>query len=100
MEVGLDPGRFWHLTPKEVAREMAAVIKRLSREQNERAWLAWHIAALGRVKKLPKLKDLMTAKATPKPSKPQSPDVQLAMMKSMFLAFGGDPADLEKVNGR
>lgn len=33
------------------------------REHNERAWLAWHIAALQRSKKLPKLKTLFS-KAT------------------------------------
>lgn len=41
---------------------MTARIKGLSREQNERAWLAWHIAALGRVEKMPKLAEMMTIK--------------------------------------
>jgi len=30
------------------------------REHNNRAWLAWHIAALSRAKKLPALKSLYT----------------------------------------
>jgi Uri superfamily endonuclease len=35
--------------------------ERLKREQNERAWLAWHIAYLPRSKKPVKLKDMMSA---------------------------------------
>lgn len=31
---------------------------RFKREHNERAWLAWHIAALYRQEKLPPLRDL------------------------------------------
>jgi Uri superfamily endonuclease len=37
-------------------------VKRLEREHNERAWLAWHIAYLPRTKKPVKLKDLLTGK--------------------------------------
>jgi len=32
--------------------------KKLEREQNARAWQAWHIAALQRMKKMPELKKL------------------------------------------
>ncbi|MEP6827916.1 MAG: hypothetical protein ABJA10_07560 [Aestuariivirga sp.] len=31
----------------------------MKREQKNRAWLAWHIAALGRVEKMPSLEKLM-----------------------------------------
>jgi hypothetical protein len=33
--------------------------KALEREHNDRAWLAWHVAALQRTRKLPKLDSLM-----------------------------------------
>jgi len=39
--------------------------QRLKREHDERAWLAWHTAALYRMKKMPPLKDLLTG-AKPK----------------------------------
>lgn len=42
---------------------MSAIIsganERLVREHNQHAWLAWHIAALQRSKRLPKLKTLL-----------------------------------------
>lgn len=34
--------------------------QRLKREHDDRAWLAWHVAGLQRVKKMPPLKDLLT----------------------------------------
>lgn len=92
---GLDPERFWKLTPREIARETLSHIRLLEREHDERAWLAWHIAALPRERKFPRLKQLMSQRK--KPKKPQSPDIQLAQMRAMFLAFGGDPKELENI---
>lgn len=101
MEIGAEPGRFWTLTPREIAREMSATLNRLTREQNDRAWMAWHVAALGRAKKMPKLHELqMGKKRRRSPSKPQSSEIQLAQMKALFLAFGGDPKELAAINGR
>lgn len=37
---------------------------RIVREHNQRAWLAWHIAALQRAKRLPKLKTLLAKSAS------------------------------------
>lgn len=59
MEGGLDPSLFWRLTAREIAVILDGVSNRLKREHNDRASLAWHIEALARSKKLPKLKDLM-----------------------------------------
>lgn len=36
--------------------------KRLTREYNERAWLAWHVAALSRTKQLPKLEKMLAGR--------------------------------------
>ena len=52
-----------------MGREIGAVAKRLRNEHNARAWLAWHIAALQRQKKLPPLKNLQMRE---RPRKQQS----------------------------
>lgn len=53
------------------------------REQNERAWLAWHVAALSRTKKLPDFKRLQVQK----PRKPQTWQEQLEIAK-MWAKMG------------
>lgn len=59
MEAGQEPSLFWRLTLREISVILDGAASRLKREHNDRAWLAWHVAALGRLKKLPKLKDMM-----------------------------------------
>jgi len=41
-----------------------AAARRLEREHNDRAWLAWHIVAMDRAKRLPKLKTLLAKSTT------------------------------------
>lgn len=53
---------FWQLTLREIDAILVGVNARLMRERNENMVLAWHIAALERQKKLPKLKDMMAEK--------------------------------------
>lgn len=60
MECGQDPSLFWRLTLREVRVVIDGAVARMKRDRDERAILAWHIAALSRQKKLPKLKDLIT----------------------------------------
>ncbi len=43
-----------------MAREIGAAVKHKKNEHNARAWLAWHVAALQRQKKLPPLQNLLT----------------------------------------
>ncbi|WP_315920442.1 hypothetical protein [Mesorhizobium sp. SP-1A] len=50
---------FWRLTLREIAVILEGEAGRVRRGQNDRAWLAWHVEALARSKKLPKLKDMM-----------------------------------------
>jgi hypothetical protein len=79
---------------------MTAMVKRLKRGHGDLAWHAWTIAYLGRVeaKSFPKThKDLLKDAAKP-PAKPQTAEEQLAIMKCMFLAFGGDPEQLERLH--
>lgn len=56
MAAGIGVTEFWDLTPGET---VALVRARLRRERERDLWLAWHIAALGRVKKFPSLKRLL-----------------------------------------
>lgn len=51
---------------------------RLKHEQNDRAWLAWHIEALARAKKMPKLAEMMHG-APKKPNRPQTVEEQIAI---------------------
>jgi len=63
-----------------------AVRERREREHNERAWLAWHIAALQRQKKLKPLKDLLIK---PRSRKRQTPAEQKAILRAIAATFGG-----------
>lgn len=47
-----------------MALVFAGASERLSREQQGRAWQAWHTAALPRLKKFPELNSLMGVKRT------------------------------------
>jgi hypothetical protein len=96
VEAGFDPARFWMITPKEFDREMRGARKRLEREADERMSLAWHIVALDRTKKLPKLETLLISTRRPA-GRRQSPEEHLIAMKSIFLAFGGDPEELKTI---
>jgi hypothetical protein len=56
---GLDTSVFWNSTPREMELSFKAAALRRRRDHNDRAWLAFHIAAFQRVKKIPKLDKLM-----------------------------------------
>lgn len=75
---------------------MRGARKRLEREADERMSLAWHIVALDRTKKLPKLETLLIGGKAPR-GKAQTPEEKLVAMKTIFLAFGGDPAELKTI---
>lgn|GEM_PF-3204478 len=57
--MGLTVAEFWAMTPRELAIASDAAVRRQKREQRRDAWIAWHIGALQRVKRLPSLKQLM-----------------------------------------
>jgi hypothetical protein len=46
---------------------MSGAAARLRREHNTTAWLAWHVEALARSKRLPKLKSLLVGGGKPRP---------------------------------
>jgi hypothetical protein len=69
---------FWRLTLKEIGVILDAETGRVRREQNDRAWLAWHIEALARSKKLPKLNEMMHD-APRTPARRQTVEEQIAI---------------------
>jgi len=54
------------MTPRETALAFEAAMWRYDRERKQTAWLAWHIAALGRARRLPSLRRLMRMPAAKK----------------------------------
>jgi len=71
--------------------------RRLAAEQDGRAWLAWHVAALTRAQSLPDLSTLLSRTEKPKE---QTLDEQMSAAEQLFLAFGGDPAELHRVRAK
>lgn len=62
----MDVEAFWRLTPKETFAAIDAAAWRQDVDHRRNAWLAWHVAALSRAKRLPSLKRLVE----PKDAKP------------------------------
>lgn len=60
---GLNPDRFWGLTPRLYLAHMRGAADRLEDEHRNRAWLAWHVEALSRQKKLPDAEEFIGGKA-------------------------------------
>ena len=80
MSVGQPYELFWELTLAEVSLVLDGETERLRREHNDRAWHAWHVAALGRAKKLPRL-DTLLAKPQTTPRR-QTWEEQMAVMQA------------------
>ena len=76
-----------------MAARMEGARRRLEAEHDASAWHAWHVAALTRAKDLPDLKSILSSK----PQADQTPEQQEVALDQMFLAWGGDPADLARV---
>jgi hypothetical protein len=86
VEAGQDPSLFWRLTLREIRTILDGVAIRLEREHNDRAWLAWHIEALARQKKMPRLKELTTRMAA-KPKRRQTVEEQIAIAQAWTAAL-------------
>lgn len=85
MILGYTHESFWDQTPATVRLTMEAATERRTLEHNDRAWLAWHIAALQRATRLPGLDRLKAKKQTA----PEHWEKQLADLKSWVIATGG-----------
>lgn len=58
-KVGISPLSFWDMTPRETVVAFDAAAWRAEKEQRRTLSLAWHVAALQRVKRLPSLAQLL-----------------------------------------
>jgi hypothetical protein len=56
---GFEPDAFWDQTLETLSLCLEGKQAQFEREHNERAWLAWHAAALPLQKQFPKLESLM-----------------------------------------
>lgn len=83
--IGFDPESFWDQTIRTMSIAMNGKLRAARREHNQRAWLAWHVAALQRAKKLPTLKSML-ARDRPRP---QSWQQQSTIMQSWAVAHNG-----------
>ena len=83
--LGYDHDSFWDQTAHTLSLTFEAYNIGKMNEHNERAWLAWHVAALQRTKKIPSLQKL-----TMKPRIRQSKlEEQLQGLKNWVQASGG-----------
>jgi hypothetical protein len=75
--LGFDPESFWDQTFRTLAIAMNGKLRAARRDHNQRAWLAWHIAAMGRAKKIPRLASML-AKEKPRQQSWQEQQMILA----------------------
>lgn len=84
---GFDADAFWRSTPREIALHMRGAARREERAHTLRAWHAWHVAALGRVERMPSL-EAMTGQR-----RRTMTDAELnAIGRALWIDRGGDPA--------
>jgi hypothetical protein len=65
IEAGQPYELFWDLTLREVTMILEGINRGIRRARDENMVLAWHIEALARQKKLPKLSDMLKAEKKP-----------------------------------
>ena len=83
VEAGLDPERAWLLTPRQIARESAALARRRSTEM---LVVAWHTAAFMRQRRLPRLETLLRRVRRRR----QTAQQQLAPARLITAMFSGE----------
>lgn len=59
LKSGLSVDEFWRMTPRETRLAFDAANWRVERERRNLAWLAWHVAAMIRSRRLPSLRRLI-----------------------------------------
>lgn len=62
---GIPATEFWQMTPRETAVYLSAAAERITAQRKEAVRQAWLTAALGRAKRIPPLKQLLTPPARP-----------------------------------
>lgn len=84
--LGFDLETFWDQTPRTLSLAFEAGNENLRMAHNDRAWLAWHVAGLQRIKRMPSLSNLQVAR---KPTQQTRLDEQLEGLKNWVQATGG-----------
>jgi len=84
--LGLDPGRFLDLTPRQCWLEMDGALERGRRQRA----LVWWGAMLPNLKDPPDLDEFVRRGpgGAPRPQRPQSPEAMDAMIKGLAVAWG------------
>ena len=80
---------------RQIVQVFEAQQDRLTREHNDRAWLAYHVAVLVRNKTVTPLRRLQ---AKPRNRKPQTPQQQIEIAKLWVAALGGKVIDKRKAH--
>jgi hypothetical protein len=88
----LTPAEAWDLTPRELLAYSRGVAQRDTDRQRLAVAAAWHVAALSRAKRFPKLRELMRRITGPR-QRPRvlTPKQQVNQLEAIALAFGGRP---------
>ena len=71
MEAGQSADTLAQTTPRQFNAVVKGYSERLRNEHDGRAWLAWHVAAFERSKRLPALKSVLSAKKLKRQSSTQ-----------------------------
>lgn len=85
---------FWTMTPRTFGLFMSGVSDREEAAQANRAWTAWHIAALMRANRLPNLREMMPKRLRHAPR--MSPQALTTAIEATFVALGGDAEALAR----
>jgi len=65
--MGLSTEYFWQLTPYELSAIIDRYVEKLRERRQELIYLAWHIEAFARQKRIPALKKVLKANEAKKP---------------------------------
>ena len=87
-ELSLKPKAFWRLTYAELATMAESRLRHQKRKMNELVFLAWHIEALARQKRLPALGSLLIEEKAA--GKRQSDEEMMNIAKLLNAAVGGE----------
>ena len=72
LKAGVSALDYWAMTPREVFGAIRAANWRMIYEHQERAWQAWHTAAMMRTRRMPPLQRLTSPAVTRKLSKEEA----------------------------
>lgn len=78
---------FWRLTLREISIILDGAAEGMIQEQNGRAWLAWHIEALARSKKMPTLASMQSER--PRKRRKMTPEEMISMAHLWTAATAG-----------